>query len=341
MPWVGGFFLSCLFIWGVAALFCDSVVPVEEDAFFGRPVRKSGITIRKRTEGWATTRVGAHGLIADGAEVLGSQGRKFIFWGDSHGEGFQVNDSDKAMTVFNALPNRVGMQGVTSAASGLSVADYYYDLGRFEEMSPEVLGHVILLNGLLDVLPDTYLDCHSRFMAEPWRLEESHCMPSENGLRFGPWIYSLRMGFAYELYKRICDYQFHFGLTVKGNAPKPSSAAEIQDINAGWDFLLGSLRKRTEGFLVFIYCPMVPDLKGGGLNRRDAEAPNKDAFARACTRNGVGFVDLTQDFFDFYDRNKKFPRGFFNSIPGAGHLNKYGHALVAKGLNDYLRQVGK
>jgi len=341
LPWLGGALFSCLFIWSVAAVFTNGSTYDVLDPLLGRYVRAPGLEVRWRTEGWASTRFGAHGMLAEGDLVLAGPGPKFIFWGDSHAEAFQVPDDCKAMSVFNRLPDRVKPKGATMATSGLSVPDYYFDIPRLERAYPGIVGNVILLNGMGDVLPGRHLECHSRFLRHPWRLEESHCIPTATGLRYGAWIHRLGVEFLYTLYRDARDHDYRFAPGPAGAGPAKSCEPErFDDMDAGWDFLLGALRKETRGFLLFVYCPMVPVFEAGRLVREDPEAGLKGFFRQACARHGIGFVDLSGRFDELYRASGRFPRGFFNSIPGLGHLNERGQALVAEALNDYLKGAG-
>ena len=55
-------------------------------------------------------------------------------------------------------------------------------------------------------------------------------------------------------------------------------------------------------------------------------------FKNVCEENGYIFVDVSNDMKDFYNKNHILCRGFINSKVGYGHLNKYGHEVIAKRL---------
>ena len=97
-------------------------------------------------------------------------------------------------------------------------------------------------------------------------------------------------------------------------------------------FLLHELRNQTTKPVIFIYCPYLPLIKGGELNFKDRNADIISVFARECRRNGIGFIDMKQDFCSYYLGTGKFPRGFNNSRPSEGHFNGAGHRLIAKAI---------
>lgn len=57
-----------------------------------------------------------------------------------------------------------------------------------------------------------------------------------------------------------------------------------------------------------------------------------DVFSRYARQYNVGFIDLTTDFETMYQQDHHVPHGFTNGEIGAGHLNKYGHAVAANRL---------
>jgi hypothetical protein len=56
-------------------------------------------------------------------------------------------------------------------------------------------------------------------------------------------------------------------------------------------------------------------------------------FERFCNEHGITFIDMADDFIAAYDREKIVPYGFSNTLPGEGHLNKYGHKIIAERLS--------
>lgn len=55
-------------------------------------------------------------------------------------------------------------------------------------------------------------------------------------------------------------------------------------------------------------------------------------FENVCKENGVVYIDMISDFSDGYRTDRKLPYGFSNTAVGEGHLNEYGHSLIADRL---------
>ena len=63
------------------------------------------------------------------------------------------------------------------------------------------------------------------------------------------------------------------------------------------------------------------------------------AFEEACKNNDVVFINMNEYFSKYYIENHKFPHGFSNTRIGTGHLNKYGHAVIANVLYDKIMDM--
>ena len=64
-----------------------------------------------------------------------------------------------------------------------------------------------------------------------------------------------------------------------------------------------------------------------------------DKFEKSCKENGIVFVNMTNDFEDLYYDNHKLPYGFINTGVGVGHLNKYGHKIIAERLTKTIEEL--
>ncbi len=62
-------------------------------------------------------------------------------------------------------------------------------------------------------------------------------------------------------------------------------------------------------------------------------------FKEACENQNIIFVDMTEDFKDNYSENYRLPHGFYNTSAGKGHLNKYGHKMIAERLYKIINEA--
>lgn len=55
-------------------------------------------------------------------------------------------------------------------------------------------------------------------------------------------------------------------------------------------------------------------------------------FEKVCKNNNIIFLDTDKDFIELYKISHILPYGFINTAVGSGHLNKFGHEVIAKRL---------
>lgn len=85
-----------------------------------------------------------------------------------------------------------------------------------------------------------------------------------------------------------------------------------------------------------MYHPAVKLNDDGTLN---IENEGVEKFKEACQENGIVFVDMTDDFESLYYKQHKLPYGFINTGVGVGHLNKYGHEVIANRLAKTIEEL--
>lgn len=340
LTWGGGLFASILIVWAPATILTNRFAPMVWDDLLGRYVRHQGLTVSERTEGWADTHVGAHGLVAGQDAVASGPSPKIVLWGDSHAEANCIPDSDKIMSVFNTLARDLPVKGFTVGVSRWCLADYNQELPVYEKSFSNIIGHVILLNGVDKLLPTRDLPIHAHFLANPWRFVEHQWKPTPRGLLLSQVVYGLHLQFAHELYRKALDTNLRFAPgRVASGVSADSQPAPPEDLEAGWLFALDALRLHTKGFIAFVYCPFIPQLVGGQVLREDPERAIKQRFQAFCQRHDVPFLDMTQDTLTLFDTTGQLTHGFFNSPPGQGHLNSLGQALVAQRLFEFMRSL--
>lgn len=59
-------------------------------------------------------------------------------------------------------------------------------------------------------------------------------------------------------------------------------------------------------------------------------------FSEACAANNIIFLDMTSDFKKMYEEERILAHGFSNTGVGIGHLNKYGHKVIAEKLVEVI-----
>jgi len=118
---------------------------------------------------------------------------------------------------------------------------------------------------------------------------------------------------------------------------KQKNADQLKFFNKLIDWELSKL-KEIYGDFTLLYLPHVPIItKNSVIKTESDEGLEIKAIAmKFANKHKISFVDPTNDFIAFYEKEKILPHGFHNTRPGKGHLNKYGHEVVAKSL---LKQI--
>jgi lysophospholipase L1-like esterase len=99
-------------------------------------------------------------------------------------------------------------------------------------------------------------------------------------------------------------------------------------------WLFGELKK-THPDVRLLYLPML-DYHAGCIDRC---AAGRALYAAAAAGQGLRMVDVTPALCARFAQTRQPLHGFWNTVPGTGHLNAEGHAVVARQLADELRAV--
>ena len=83
--------------------------------------------------------------------------------------------------------------------------------------------------------------------------------------------------------------------------------------------------------LIIFYHPSYT-LQNDGSIKNNTDNWYLKTFSDACKYNNIIFIDTDSDLQELYKTRHILPYGFINTAVGVGHLNKYGHEVIAKRL---------
>ena len=104
------------------------------------------------------------------------------------------------------------------------------------------------------------------------------------------------------------------------------------------DTLLSKLNSISIGGnvqLIILYHPSVKINTDGGLQFIE-DSYSVEQFGKSCMDNDILFVDMSERFLQEYESRHILPYGFANTTIGSGHLNRYGHAMIADALYELM-----
>ena len=131
------------------------------------------------------------------------------------------------------------------------------------------------------------------------------------------------------LYQQYKDYTG----TESGTAGTDLTDAALYNTQKAQE-ILNFVKQKAEAYGVkamIYYYPALSLGEDGSL----ATSANEDAtaiFSGLCEENGIIFVDMTEAFEREYEENHHVVSGFSNTAECYGHLNRYGHKLIAEAI---------
>lgn len=346
---IGSLALAGFALWIAGAFFCNSGSHVVFDRELGQFVPAPGTSRKWRSEGWATTCFGPHGLLRDTASQISTNTPLIFLHGDSFVEALQVNDVDKPETQLTralraTAPASLGRNAVVLGLgySGLAAADVYFRIPRYEHVFGGPRLHIIMFSGMFRFLPDANQPVTAVFTRTPqfrfaeratthdsaWNLPLTRLLDRLHG--YVIWHVRRKLAAADAL-----DLRFAVG-PVRPSAhpaPPPDDPAAAR---AAFNFLAARLRAQTRAPILVVYSPSLPGLRDGRLIETDASQAMADELAVALHAQGIAFLNTRPSLLDVYRQEHRLPFGFANLKLGSGHLNDAGIRAVAECVAAYL-----
>jgi len=319
-------------------MFMDRLIPHEYDEALGKYMYAPNTYGRARQEGWATTFVGKHNTFAI-KDIDKNELPKIAIWGDSAVEGLQVPDEKKMAQQVSEMFVQKGWPtiGVGIAHSANNLVDYIVDLQEYELLIPHIISHYIVFSNVEDdTLPDRNTGTErSRF----WYKDGFMLFESDNRRphqEIHDLLGKLNLRMVSYFIGKVSRYRIQFPWNHSEAIARTDREAEEPPYNKvdAWEFIFGELRKQTTKPITLIYTPALPHIRRGSIHLKDSSQREKDliTIAEVCQRHSIDFIDLTENFNDFFLKTMKFPRGFANTFPGRGHFNADGHRLIAEAI---------
>ena len=100
---------------------------------------------------------------------------------------------------------------------------------------------------------------------------------------------------------------------------------------------IANIASENETNIIICYHPTTQINSDGSLLLPD-NMEDRKVFSDLCENNGIIFLDMTDRFQQEYDTKHILPHGFCNSSVGSGHLNKFGHEMIAEELYKIIEQ---
>ena len=126
---------------------------------------------------------------------------------------------------------------------------------------------------------------------------------------------------------------------VKTTIQDESNTSESND---EYDVALNSMLNDLSVFaekngvrLIIFLNPNLDIDKNGNVVPRQPSSEEK-SFVNSCKSNNIEYIDMYDAYTEAYNKTDRLMHGFSNTTLGKGHLNKYGHQIVANILYEHI-----
>ena len=325
----------------LARLFIFKTPPRVIDPVWGKvPVEDS--CYRLGTEGFGFTCYSANGEI----DTPYHDGKSIVVLGDSYTEAMQVDTAEKFVSLTEVYLRERGLEMDLHnlGDSGLNNSDYVYLAPLIiQAYSPKVVVIQINANDFrasLDTGYDNYFVEEGGKLIFYHEADDTSNIDLENLIRASGFLTYLAHRWSVISPRIVFDPPSAANIegtdAVDGFGDSESGPVTENQIIAQVNFLKETYK---DSQLVLLFIPNVPIISETGLSWSN---PSDDYFVNTLqTINGVEVVYPIDSFRRLYKQNRILPRGFFNTSPNTGHINEYGHMMVAEALADSLEEILK
>lgn len=117
----------------------------------------------------------------------------------------------------------------------------------------------------------------------------------------------------------------------------PANKRDVESYAALLEEAMVLIRGQFDGRIVFVYHPNL--VFDGNGTASISYSETWTLFRTVCQKHGIDVIDMGPVFLEHYEDTRQMPYGFSNTTPGAGHLNRVGHRLIAQSLIDFLEEA--
>lgn len=288
--------------------------------------REANVFWSRGTEGFAKGTTDENGY-NNAYEHIGSDEIDVLLMGSSQTEGLYVDETENIGYILNEMFAESGDE------------KYVYNIGM---SSHTFLRNVSNLKEALETYqPTEYVVLETDFVDF---LTEEVDAALQN--QMSP-LETYQDGFLYQIqkipYVKLL-YQQYKNYRDGGIIADDVVVAE-QTQNPGYNYekvmeLLSYIKAETDTYgvtAVIFYNPYLALEEDGSLVT-SANPEKVNCFRQLCEENGIIFVDMTEAFLNEYEKNHRIVSGFSNTAECYGHLNRYGHRLIAEAIYEGIKR---
>ncbi|MCC9658863.1 hypothetical protein [Rhodopirellula halodulae] len=334
--WLVGMIFGTLIVAITSPLFVRSYVPRQWDDARQQIILRPGDSYRWRSEGYATTAIGPHGMMGRTSlptrpsateRELETSPATVALWGDSQAEGVSVADTNKLFRQIERFADQRASGTVHVLPLGKSGDDANAWIAQMPlvEDNLGVTNHVILLCETVDLLVQPPTDT-TEYSAPVITNDPVGKLPDFLLQAAKNLVIDDRNGGPRSLRFQVGPVNSDTDLTHQMN-----EAVDSLEQRSNFVETLTRIREASDRDVTLVYAPRSPVVFAGGLRWHDPDATSFTMIRETCEDLGIDVIDCRQAFREMVQRGV-FPHGFHNGEIGNGHLNEDGYRVIAEQL---------
>lgn len=325
--WLGSVAGVAVIVVASGILLSASPVSREVDPLLNVSTPKDGSTVWRFTEGYAISCFGKHGLNPcvqnDGTDIADT----IFLHGDSFVEALQVPDECKPdVMLAKFLGGKAGVIGIGRSGSGFP--SMIVRARAYEKVFGAPKCHLFLSSSIDN---DVFGDEGDEFVRTADGIVQ--CPPKASAVQ-------QKMINAINRFHLNCMLSGYTGIQAsmrkrwhfmpRFHKPKKrTSGTRQKDLAGELNFLCGEMRKDISAPVIVVYCPSVPAIRHGRIEREDENHVDAGIAKEIFSANGIAMIDVSPALLEYWETHGGFVRGFSNNLgPGGGHLNAEGIKVV-------------
>lgn len=280
------------------------------------------------TEGFSWLRMDASGFNNE-KDLADLGGVDILIMGSSHMEAVNVGRAENAGALLNAMLPEYKTYNI-----GISGHTFYHCVNNLED-------------ALSFYQPTKYVVIETdRIALDPAMMESvinggfAHIASYDSG-----WMYTVQKAVPAVLpvYRQLENWRAASArqpadTIAAASAGEGDSGASGEEYREVLDRFMGEIKRLCgDREVLVLYHPQTRiDAAGNFIAGDPATA---DVFRSACENNGLHFIDMEADFKALYEEKYILAHGFINTEVGAGHLNRYGHKVIADKIMNTIQEI--
>lgn len=347
IKFISVFLASCL-IWDfIIGSFIQTYPQTKEHPLYGL-IPREGEKIVWGTEGYGIGIINNYGLLGENIEDKKNGEFRILVLGDSYTEALQVMPEQKYVYLLEKKLTDLGYKvtvinagkGDNSVADHLYFADYYK-----KEFNPD---YVVIQTNLKDFTEDaTKTTKHQRCFLNKDKSGNIIINAPKNLSKTQLLLNDFRQKSAISNFIVLRSLQMQLNIKFRKliNVIHVFADTDKKSIEQEQylKYSIENLKKAYGTNMLILYLDSVPiAYKSSMITYNLEDEDYKKHLTMICDQNKINVIDTKTEFINSYKNNNISVRGFSNYRPSYyGHLNKFGHEVLADKLFNYFVNILK